>query len=605
MGQGTPRPPQVPAPGPLPRRTAPRSDRQGPQTRPAQAVLTRTRDPPPPPRGPSTPARRLRRRPARLPRIATAVSILPTAAPARTRRFHLPDRRLPTSHPPAPARTAAPPPDQPPPPPPRFAPSPLLLVPPHPDQERPVPFPVLARTTRSAGPDPAVAASVPGRAEQAGYFAGNLGNIMLSTTISSFLLIYLTDVIGLAAGAVGVLLLVVRIVDAAVDPLAGYLLDHLPETRKGRFRSYLTGGGVIGAASFAALFLGPAWLPAPLAFAWVLYLLWGVAFPMMDIPLNALLPAITADPRARGRLAGIKGFTYLFGTMLVTAITLPIVDLFPSQRLGWQIYVGGLAVLSACLTALAARGVRERVRPLRADRYTPRELLRIFASGRTVPVLLTAKVATSAATGALLAAMPFYFTYNVGDKSMITVAALVMTVPMIAGSATAPLLGRRTGLKPVYLAALAISAAGVGIVLLAPYDSMAAILGGLAVAGLGLGMALTLNYALLAELTDYAEWAHGHRAEGGLASLASFAAKAGGGLGAGLTAYLLSRSGYVAGAEQTATALDGIRYAQAAVPLALALIGALVFLAYPLTPRLAARVATDLAARRATATTPH
>ncbi|MFJ3196701.1 MFS transporter [Streptomyces griseoviridis] len=468
-----------------------------------------------------------------------------------------------------------------------------------------MPFPVLARTTRSAGPDPAVADSVPGRAEQAGYFAGNLGNIMLSTTISSFLLIYLTDVIGLAAGAVGVLLLVVRIVDAAVDPLAGYLLDHLPETRKGRFRSYLTGGGVIGAASFAALFLGPAWLPAPLAFAWVLYLLWGVAFPMMDIPLNALLPAITADPRARGRLAGIKGFTYLFGTMLVTAITLPIVDLFPSQRLGWQIYVGGLAVLSACLTALAARGVRERVRPLRADRYTPRELLRIFASGRTVPVLLTAKVATSAATGALLAAMPFYFTYNVGDKSMITVAALVMTVPMIAGSATAPLLGRRTGLKPVYLAALAISAAGVGIVLLAPYDSMAAILGGLAVAGLGLGMALTLNYALLAELTDYAEWAHGHRAEGGLASLASFAAKAGGGLGVGLTAYLLSRSGYVAGAEQTATALDGIRYAQAAVPLALALIGALVFLAYPLTPRLAARVATDLAARRASATTPH
>ncbi|MFG2625427.1 MFS transporter [Streptomyces sp. NPDC048473] len=438
----------------------------------------------------------------------------------------------------------------------------------------------------------------PALTEKLSFFAGNLGNILLSTTISSFLLLYLTDVLGLAAAAVGTLLLVVRIVDSLVDPFVGYAVDHLPATRRGRFRTYLLIGGVLGGISFAALFLGPALLPAPLAVAWVVYLLWGLAFPMMDIPLNSLLPVMTSDQAQRGTLATVKGFTYLFGGMIVVAATLPIVGAFGSERTGWLVYATLLAAISVALTATAALGVRERVRPTRSDRYGLRDLLRIFTGGRSVPVLLTAKVATSAASAATLATMPFYFLYNVGDKGLVTVAALVMMVPMAGGSVVAPVLARRLGGKSVYLGALAVAALGNGSLLLVPYDAVPAILATLAVAGIGMGAAVTLNYALLAELTDYVEWRHGHRAEGALASLASFAAKAGGGLGGAATAYCLGLFGYVAHTDQSERAMDGIRYAQAGVPLALTALGGLVFLAYPITRRVSARITDELTARR-------
>ncbi|MFB7912960.1 MFS transporter [Streptomyces sp. NPDC056061] len=439
----------------------------------------------------------------------------------------------------------------------------------------------------------------PSPGEKLSFFSGNFGNILLSTTISSFLLLYLTDVLGLAAAAVGTLLLVVRIVDSLVDPFIGYAVDHLPETRHGRFRTYLLIGGVLGGTSFAALFLAPALLPAPLAVAWIVYLLWGLAFPTMDIPLNSLLPVMTSDRSERGKLAAVKGFTYLTGGVIVVAGTLPVVGSFGSERTGWLVWATLLAVASVALTATAALGVRERVRPTRTDRYGVRDLLRIFTGGKPVPVLLTAKVSTAAASAAMLATMPFYFLYNVGEEGLMTVAALVMMVPMAAGSVIAPVLSRRFGGKHAYLGGLVVAALGNGAVLFAPYDVVPAIMACLAFAGLGMGTATTLNYTLLAELTDYVEWRHGHRAEGALASLASFAAKAGGGLGGAATAYCLGLFGYVAHTEQSERALDGIRYAQGGIPLALIVLGGLVFLAYPVDRRVSARIADELAVRRA------
>ncbi|MFF4671497.1 MFS transporter [Streptomyces sp. NPDC001279] len=148
-------------------------------------------------------------------------------------------------------------------------------------------------------------------------------------------------------------------------------------------------------------------------------------------------------------------------------------------------------------------------------------------------------------------------------------------------------------------AAVVVAVLGNGALLFVPYDTVPAILVCLAVAGLGMGTATTLNYTLLAELTDYVEWHHGHRTEGALASLASFAAKAGGGLGGAATAYCLGLFGYVAHADQSERALDGIRYAQGGIPMTLILLGGLVFLAYPINRHVSARIANELAERRA------
>lgn len=435
--------------------------------------------------------------------------------------------------------------------------------------------------------------------EKVGYFAANLGNIVLSTVIGSFLLIYLTDHVGIGAAAVGTLLLVARIVDGATDPILGYVIDHLPRTRWGRFRGYLAIGGVVGAAAFAALFLAPGMAGAALVAAWITYLVWGIAFDLMDIPLNALLPAMTPSPRGRGQLAAIKGATYLMGTLLIIGISLPLVGLLGGGALGWQTYAVIVAVVSVALTLTGVLLTRERVMPAAPEPYRLSDVRALFLSSRAVPVLLVSKLSTSAANAALMAGIPFFFLYYAGSAGLVSAVALVMAGPMLVGSIVGPLLGQRWGFKPVYLASLVIAVLGVGSILILPGADGPVYLVNFAFTGLGFGGAVALNYALLAELTDFVEVKGGFRTEGTLASIGSFAAKAGAGIGGGLVAYVLALTGYVPGGPQTPEALQGIALAQAGLPAALVILGGVVFLAYPITRSVAADVRRTLEERKA------
>ena len=62
--------------------------------------------------------------------------------------------------------------------------------------------------------------------EKVGYGLGDFGFNLYWANISAFLLIFYTDVMGLAAAAVGTMILVTKLVDAATDPLMGAIADR-------------------------------------------------------------------------------------------------------------------------------------------------------------------------------------------------------------------------------------------------------------------------------------------------------------------------------------------------------------------------------------------
>ena len=62
--------------------------------------------------------------------------------------------------------------------------------------------------------------------EKLGYGIGDFGFNLYWANISAFLLIFYTDVMGLAAGAVGTMLLATKLLDAVTDPLMGAMADR-------------------------------------------------------------------------------------------------------------------------------------------------------------------------------------------------------------------------------------------------------------------------------------------------------------------------------------------------------------------------------------------
>ena len=56
--------------------------------------------------------------------------------------------------------------------------------------------------------------------------------------INSYLMIFYTDIVGLTAGAISIIMLIARVWDALNDPMMGMLCDRT-RTRWGKFRPYL------------------------------------------------------------------------------------------------------------------------------------------------------------------------------------------------------------------------------------------------------------------------------------------------------------------------------------------------------------------------------
>lgn len=107
-----------------------------------------------------------------------------------------------------------------------------------------------------------------------------------------------------------------------------------------------------------------------------------------------------------------------------------------------------------------------------------------------------------------------------------------------------------------------------------------------------------LVWALYADVADYGEWKFGRRATGLVFSAAMFAQKMGltiGGAGAG---WMLDAFGFRPNAEQSDTALLGIRLMFSIVPGTLAILNAVFLWFYPLDREETERMQTELGARR-------
>ena len=82
---------------------------------------------------------------------------------------------------------------------------------------------------------------------------GAIGKDAICNLVGAFLMLYLTDTLGIAAGFVGTLFFAARMWDAVNDPVMGMIVDNT-KTKYGKFRIWLIVGTLINAVVFVLLF---------------------------------------------------------------------------------------------------------------------------------------------------------------------------------------------------------------------------------------------------------------------------------------------------------------------------------------------------------------
>jgi Na+/melibiose symporter-like transporter len=497
-------------------------------------------------------------------------------------------------------------------------------------------------------------------AEKVGYSLGDAAANFVFMTMVLFQANFYTDVMGIAVGLAGWILLVPRMWDAFFDPIMGIMADRT-RTRWGRFRPWILFTALPwGVVMYLAYRTPLGWSSTSIiAYAFITNMLLMTLYSANNMPYAALGGVMTGDSVERTSLNAYRFVAVNLAQLVVTGFTLPLVAKFAliygdgetARATGWQITMGIWAVVCVVFFLITFATTRERLAPVSQHQSSLKQDFRELVSNGPWIVMAFMTLIHFAIISLRGGAFYNYYHYFADPTAMFDwLASLGFTAPPVAPGAPAPggLLeflgwvahGDRSNLagsnvadvtqsiigvieKVVFIVMILLSPrltarfgkkaiAVVGFALMTivsglwylPAANQVWMMVGLTVLGaIAYGPTIPVLWSMFADVADFSEWKHGHSVTGIVFATICFALKLGLSLGSFLMLQLLEAYGYVANQQQSVEALRGIRLTSSVYPTIMFAVCTLLLVAYKINKHLTMQIADDLAERRAKAAT--
>ena len=438
--------------------------------------------------------------------------------------------------------------------------------------------------------------------ERVGYGLGDLASNFIWQAMSIFIVYFYTDVIGIAAGIVGSIMLFSRIFDGVTDVLMGYIIDKT-KSKYGKARPWLLWLAVPFAVSAVLLFAVPdvstAWQVVYIA---VTYNLVCLVYTGLNVPYGTLNSLITQDQYQRSILNVFRMGLALIGVLLVSNLTLPLATFFGGDQSGWVYTFLIFGAIGSTLFFITFKTTKERVKPVNKDlqvKPVPLKDSLMTLSKNKYWAIVTAFILITYIWNALNSGALVYFADYILDNTLLVGAVTTAyTVFTLLGMVFVAPITKRFGKRNAMIVGVFITLIGY-LVMLIDLSSVTMIVAGTIIRGIGKAPINGSMFALLADTIEYGEWKTGIRNEGMVYSGGSMGIKIGSGLGTAIIGWVLAFGGYVGGADvQAASALQSIQTLFIYIPMGINVLMIVLLLFYNLDKKYP-QIIRDLQARNA------
>lgn len=429
------------------------------------------------------------------------------------------------------------------------------------------------------------------------YSSGNVAAVLVNTTLSSYLMYFYTDILGITAAAAAAIFMVSRIWDALNDPLMGMIADRT-RTRWGTYRPWILWIAlpmtICGILCFTAPDLS---YTGKLVWAWVTYILCGMCYTGIYIPYGVMNNVMTQDQNQRVTLATFRETGSDIASMIIGYTTMPLVLYFGqgNEGRGFQSTMILYSLLGLCCLATCFLGTKERRAPEKS-KLSLKESLGSLKGNRPALVIILSMVVMNGVVMYEFSWFIYYIKYFLKRPEM---QPFIMT--MIPGVALAckfiinPI-AQRVGKKRMLIVGSVVYLVD-GLLFLVARTYMPLALVACAGFGVGLTFFFVMIWGSLPDIVEYGEWKSGIRAPGFLYSMGTLANKLGIGFSGLLAGWVLTAIQYVPNVEQTAATQQGI-YLATGMPLVVAgILCIVIFSFYDLTQEKYNAILAELAQR--------
>lgn len=426
------------------------------------------------------------------------------------------------------------------------------------------------------------------RAQSVAIVTAAFGQNLVYATITTFLLLYLVQYVGISTAGIAVVtvvLTVARIVDAIADPVVGSLVD-MTRTRWGKLRPFiLFSAGPVAVFSILLFAVPDVDETAQLWYFAIVYLIWGLVYAACDVPLWGLIGSAFPERDLRARTIGS---VRAFGAIALGLATLGMPQLAralsggETTSTGWTLAVTVVSVLGMGLFLLAFVVPRER--SITTDPLSIRQLFAALFANRPLLVVLAGSV-LGAGRYIVQSGGAVFVVIAYDDETVFTIVGAGIILGMVIASFTTPLLLRRFAGRTLILFSCVAGAVVYVAMYLVGFENLVVLTAFIFATGLLLGVFLVSQTTMIADAVDAAEERTGVRNDGISFATLTFVTKVMSALSVLLFGIFVVLAGYQEGVVVTPEMQQTVWIAITLVPAASCLLSAVPFTFYRLAPR--------------------
>lgn len=405
--------------------------------------------------------------------------------------------------------------------------------------------------------------------DKIGYMFGDFGNDFTFILSSSFMLKFYTDVMGIHAAVVGVLMMAARFVDAFTDVAMGQIVDRSKPTKDGKFKPWLRRMcGPVAISSFLVFQSGFANMPYLFKVVWMIvtYILWGsIFYTSINIPYGSMASAVSADAKDRASLSTwrsigstLAGLVIGVGTPLFAYETVNGNTILSGNRM--TIIAGVFSVMAVICYMLCFKLATERVEvPQNNTKFNFGDLMKSLVTNRSLIGIIAAAILLLLVMLTMQGMNAYLFPNFYGNVAAQSVAALAGSLVMLVVCAPlATKLSAKYGKKELAIGSCLFGAVVYLICWVLKPENPYTYVVFYVVANIGVGFFNMVIWAMITDVIDDAEVKNGVREDGTIYSVYSFARKIGQALSSGMIGALLSVIGYSAATAFNPEVVNGI-----------------------------------------------
>jgi GPH family glycoside/pentoside/hexuronide:cation symporter len=428
--------------------------------------------------------------------------------------------------------------------------------------------------------------------ERIAFGSGDLAQNLIYQTVTTYLLIFYTNVYGLDPLIAAAMFLGVRIVDAIWDPIVGTIID-MHSTRFGKYRGWMLIMALPLTVLMIACFIVPDFgETAKIVYACVTYVLLSIVYTTVNVPFGALNAALTRDQHESTILTTTRMWLVNVAQVAITygfpVIVMAISGTYksPEAKTGWLITAAIFGLIGLAALLFSFSGTKERV-VISKEAQAKVKFTDLFAEvvrNRPLRIISFIFITAFAIMAISNAAGTYFVTYNLGNEKLLGPYMVISALPALFILPFMPWMRKKLGKKGLLYLSLAVSFVGYVGLLVIPTSNVTLIFVSQFIRSIGFSVVGAFIWSLIPEAITYGEWQTGKRISGIANALIGFFFKFGLALGGFVPGIVLALTKFNAEAAiQSDTALFGIKLLLSVFPAILVVLLAYIVSRYSIT----------------------